>query len=324
MSDVISILTFDIITISTFQNHLNIKLDGDEAMGRTKHKIKYIEQSWARINAYKIRIKEMEKKTKELTVLYNVNVLFASFSPDLKRVSFSIVEFDFPRRLVAINIKLEVVKQRISFLDVDKISSLSQTRKNDSMEEKDDCCSCSTIINEDDNIYSMLEELGDDVIVSDLPSILFVNICSEILDLVKEKIKYFKALARVNTYKMRIKLMKKKAKDLFVLYGDVLFISFFNDLKVIHCWPKEPSKFHRIINRYKFVSFMLEKKNRAKEFSILSGVDVLFASFSPNFKVFHYWLKEPSKFCPIINHYKFISSQKPPCVVSSPPLNSSS
>nr|AXY87499.1 MADS-box protein-like protein [Cymbidium goeringii] len=64
----------------------------------------------------------------------------------------------------------------------------------------------------------------------------------------------------------------------------------------------------------------MEKK--AKELFVLCDVDILFASFSPDVKVFHYWPNNFSDFHRIFDHYKSIPSN-PPCLFPPPLLNSS-
>ncbi|PKU76213.1 MADS-box transcription factor 22 [Dendrobium catenatum] len=76
------------------------------------------------------------------------------------------------------------------------------------------------------------------------------------------------------------------------------------------------------INAYKSRIKRIEKK--AKELSVLYGVDVLFFSFSPDLIAFHYCPNEPSEFHRIIDRYNSICSQKPQCELPSPPINLSS
>ncbi|KAL0928569.1 hypothetical protein M5K25_000464 [Dendrobium thyrsiflorum] len=64
------------------------------------------------------------------------------------------------------------------------------------------------------------------------------------------------------------------------------------------------------VNTYKTRIKWMQKNT--KELYVLCGVDVRFASFSPDLKAKRYWLNEPFEFHYIINRYKFISSQKPP------------
>ncbi|KAL0926426.1 hypothetical protein M5K25_002659 [Dendrobium thyrsiflorum] len=177
-------------------------------MGRAKLEIKYREQSRARVSTYKSRIKGMEKKAKELSVLCGVDVMFSSFSPDLNAFhywpkepsefhriinrykSFSSqkppcevpsppISSSSQEELTAINKKLEEVRQMIKFLEAEKMDYSSQNTRADSIGADGDCCPCATTLNEDDDIYSVLEELGEDLFVSDLPSNSAVDVCNE-------------------------------------------------------------------------------------------------------------------------------------------------
>ncbi|KAH0468663.1 hypothetical protein IEQ34_001895 [Dendrobium chrysotoxum] len=177
-------------------------------MGRAKLEIKYREQPSARVNTYKSRIKGMEKKATELSVLCGVDVLFCSFSPDLnafhycpkepsefhriihryKSISSLKPPCEVPSRpinsssqeeLAAINKKLEEVRQMIKFLEAEKMGCSSQNRRADLIGEDSDCCPCAVILKEDEDIYSSLEKLDEDLFVSDLPSNSSVDVCNE-------------------------------------------------------------------------------------------------------------------------------------------------
>ncbi|KAI0527045.1 hypothetical protein KFK09_002641 [Dendrobium nobile] len=170
-------------------------------MGRAKLQIRYREKPSARINTYKSRIKGIEKKSKELSVLCGVDVLFCSFSPDLsafhywpnepsefhriihryKSVSTQKPQCDVhspptnlssQAELAAINKKLEEVRQKLKFLEAEKMNFSSQNRRADSMGSDGDCCSCAVILkDQDEDIFSTLEKLDEgDLFVSDLPS----------------------------------------------------------------------------------------------------------------------------------------------------------
>ncbi|KAI0527051.1 hypothetical protein KFK09_002647 [Dendrobium nobile] len=164
-------------------------------MGRAKLEIKYREQPSARVNTYRSRIKGIEKKAKELSVLCGVDVLFSSFSPDLNSFHYwpkepsefhrvisrynsissqkSSCEVPSPptnssqEELAAINEKLEEVRQMIKFLEAEKMDHSSPNTSADG-----NCCSCAAILkDQDEDIFSTLEKLDkDDLFVSDLPS----------------------------------------------------------------------------------------------------------------------------------------------------------
>ncbi|KAI0527050.1 hypothetical protein KFK09_002646 [Dendrobium nobile] len=177
-------------------------------MGRAKLQIRYREKPSARINTYKSRIKGIEKKAKELSVLCDVDVLFCSFSPDLSAFHYWPNEpSDFHRiinryksissqkppceapsppmssssqaELAAINKKLEEVRQMKKFLEAKKMDYSSQNSRADSIGADGDFCPSAAILKDDEDIFSLLEEVGEDLFISDLPSNSSIDVVKE-------------------------------------------------------------------------------------------------------------------------------------------------
>ncbi|PKU79661.1 MADS-box transcription factor 22-like [Dendrobium catenatum] len=177
-------------------------------MGRAKLQIRYREKPSARINTYKSRIKGIEKKAKELSVLCGVDVLFCSFSPDLsafhywpnepsefhriidrfKSISSQKPQCEVPsppvnwssqEELAAINKKLEDVRQMKKFLEAEKMGYSSQKCRADSIGADGDFCPNAAILKDEEDIFSLLEELGQDLFISDLPSNSSIDVFKE-------------------------------------------------------------------------------------------------------------------------------------------------
>nr|AIZ95386.1 MADS40 [Erycina pusilla] len=164
-------------------------------MGRAKLDLKYRKETRSRMNTYNVRIKSLNKKAKELSVLCGVDVLFSSFSPDLNTCHYwpnnpsdfnrildrykSIysnsppLNSSFQAEFMDFNKKLKEVKERICFLEAQKVGISTFSSQN---------IKCSEIIGstegkekENEDIFSTQQDLHEDMFVSEFPAISCFN-----------------------------------------------------------------------------------------------------------------------------------------------------